>query len=253
MSKPGPKTEAGLATISESAKQLDHSAWTENPEAVEAINVARRLRNTKHGLYASVPIICKAEACPYAQSCELQKMSMAPYGEKCPIEIVAIEDLFGRYCEELKIDPENRSNTVDLIMVKDIVDADIGLLRCDNKMAWDADYVIHNTVGMTEDGDPITRQELHPLTEYREKLINRKHKTLQLLNSTRKDKEGTKISVTADPSVKAADMLKVANDMKNIEEEEKRAEQAYYEKLNRDNPDESNIIDVVPVEYEDEE
>src|SRR5699024_9266600 len=221
LAKTGPKTEKGLAAVSEAAKKWDHSAWTRNPEAVEAIDLAKRLRSTKHGLYANVPIICKAESCPYAHSCPLLEAGVAPFGEKCPIEIAAIEDLFDRYAENFDIDLDNRkaSDTVDLMMIKDLVDADIGLLRCDNKMAWDADYIIHNTVGVNEDGEAITRQELHPLTDYREKLINRKHKTFQLLNSTRKDKEGSKVTVVQDASTRAAEMLKVVNDMGSIEED----------------------------------
>lgn len=250
MSKTGAKTEAGLQAVRENAKKLDHSAWTKNPEAVEAIDRAKRLRATKHGLYASVPIICKAEACPYAYSCPLLEEGMAPYGEKCPIEIAAIEDLFQRYAEQFGIDLENRkpSDTVDLMMIKDLVDADIALLRCDNKMAWDADYVVNNTVGVTEDGETITRQELHPLTEYREKLINRKHKTFQLLNSTRKDREGSKIIIDVDPSQKASEMLKIQSEMKEIHELEEQRKREYYEKLN--SPD---IIDVEPIEFEEED
>jgi hypothetical protein len=250
MGKRGPKTEAGLAAIAEHARQLDHSAWTRNPKAVEAIEVAKRLRNTKHGLYASVPIICKAQACPYAHSCPLVEMEMAPYGEKCPIEIAAIEDLFYRYCAHFNIDPDNikPSDTVDLMMIKDLVDADIALLRCDNKMAWDADYIIHNTVGMTEEGEPITKQELHPLTEYKEKLIARKNKTFQLLNSTRKDKEGTKITVTHDPSERAAEMLKVMQEMKQIEANEEERKQKYFERAKNE-----NVIEISPIDYVEEE
>lgn len=198
--KTGPKTEAGLQAVSSAAKQWDHSAWTRNPQAVEAITVARQLRNTKHGLYANVPIICKADSCPYAHSCPLIEMQMAPFGEKCPIEIAALEDLFSRYLEEMQINPEDRGSTVDMMLVKDLVDADIGLLRIDNKMAWDADYVIDNVIGISEEGEAITKKELHPLTEYKEKLISRKNKTMQLLNSTRKDKAGDKITLSVDPS-----------------------------------------------------
>lgn len=254
MAKTGPKTEAGLAAISAHAKQLDHAAWTKNPEAVEAIEIARRLRSTKHGMYAAIPIICKAEACPYAHSCPLLEIDKAPYGEKCPIEIAAIEDLFERYAAQFGIDLEKRkpSDTVDLMMIKDLVDADIAMLRIDNKMAWDADYIISNTVGMTEDGEPISRDELHPLTDYKEKLINRKNKTFQLLNSTRKDKEGTKLTLAADPSIQAAEMLKVKQDMERIQQEEKEAELAYYKKMNLDIP-KDDIIDVEPVDFEEED
>jgi hypothetical protein len=250
MAKRGPKTEAGLQAVSESAKALDHSAWTRNPKAVEAIEVAKRMRQTKHGLYANVPIICKAEACPYSHSCPLLASDLAPYGDKCPIEIAAIEDLFQRYLEEMRIDPEDRRNTVDMMLVKDLVDADIGLLRCDNKMAWDADYVIDNVVGLNDEGEAITKKELHPLTEYKEKLITRKNKTLQLLNSTRKDKEGSRLTVQLDPSERAAQMLKVQQDMTAHLDAEEENQRKYFEKMQGKD---SDVIDVEPINLEDEE
>lgn len=244
MSKTGPKTEAGLQAVATNAQELDHSAWTTNPSAVQAIEIAKRLRATKHGMYASVPIICKAESCPYAESCELQQMNIAPYGDKCPMEIAAIEDLFTRYCSDMNIDPEDKAQQVDAIMVKEVVDIDISMLRCDKKMAISADFIIDQVVNVTDDGEVISRQELHPLTEYKEKLRAQKFKTLNLLNSTRKDKSGSKLNVTFDPSERAAQMLKVQEDMKALEEQEDDAEQAYYDKMRRLKND---IIDVEPI------
>jgi hypothetical protein len=240
MSNTGPKTEAGKLTVSQN---LSPTAWTQNPAAVQAIEVAKRLRNTKHGLYASVPIICKSHACPYRESCPLIPMDMAPHGEKCPIEIAAIEDLFERYCIDLKIDKDDPRNTVDLLMVKELVDIDVALLRCDNKMAIDADFIIQNAVGMTEDGEAITKQELHPVVEYKEKLRASKNKTLQLLNSTRRDKEGTRIHVEIDPSERAAQMMKIQRDMQMLDAAEDEAERAYYERA----ANAGIVIDVDPI------
>ncbi|MGV7000198.1 hypothetical protein ACWA2C_16045 [Priestia megaterium] len=249
MTSTGPKTEAGLQAVSEQARSLDHTAWTQNPEAVQAIEIAKRLRNTKHGMYASVPIICKAEGCPYAESCELQQMQLAPYGEKCPMEIAAIEDLFARYCDDMNINPEDPRQQVDAILVKEVVDIDISMLRCDKKMAVSADFIIEQIVGMTDEGEAMSRQELHPLTEYKEKLRAQKYKTLNLLNSTRKDKEGSKTTVVFDPSERAAQMLKIQEDMKQLENQEDEAEKAYYEKMRRGGND---VIDVEPIVMEEE-
>lgn len=243
MSNTGPRTEAGKMVVSQN---LNPTAWTQNPAAVQAIDVARRLRSTKHGLYASVPIICKAEGCPYRDACPLMQMQMAPFGEKCPIEIAAIEDLFERYCTDLNIDRDDPRNTVDLIMVKELVDIDVSLLRCDNKMAIDADFIIDNVVGMTEEGEALTKKELHPVVEYKEKLRSSKNKTLQLLNSTRRDKQGTKLTVELDPSSRAAQMIKVQDDMASHMEKEDEAEEAYYRKMRG----EDNIIDINPIDVE---
>ncbi|SFJ62558.1 hypothetical protein SAMN02799624_05230 [Paenibacillus sp. UNC496MF] len=245
MSDTGPKTEAGKMVVSQN---LNPTAWTQNPNAVQAIEVAKRLRNTKHGLYASVPIICKSNGCPYKDSCQLHQMELAPHGEKCPIEIAAIEDLFDRYITALKIDRDDPGNTVDLIMVKEVVDLDIQMLRCDNKMAIDADFIIENTISVNEDGDAMTRSELHPAVEYKQKLLASKHKTLQLLNSTRKDKEGNKTTFVLDASQRAAELIKTQQDMKKLEDDEDEAEQAYYRRMAGNNT--PTIIDVEPIGFD---
>ncbi|MCD7910982.1 hypothetical protein KC480_05510 [Bacillus velezensis] len=249
MGKTGPKTEAGLQAVSDSAKNLDHSSWTENPAAVQAIEVAKRIRQTKHGMYASVPIICKSEFCPYAESCELQQMGIAPYGEKCPMEIAAIEDLFQRYCSDMNINPEDPSQQVDAIMVKEVVDLDISMLRCDKKMAISADFIIDQVISVTDDGDPISRQELHPLTEYKEKLRTQKYKTLNLLNSTRKDKEGSTLTINSDPSERAAEMMQIIESSKLHDEEEQKAREAYYRKIGKTD---QKVIDLEPIEDSEE-
>jgi hypothetical protein len=246
----GPRTEAGLQAVSAHAQTLDHTAWTQNPAAVQAIEIAKRLRNTKHGMYASVPIICKAEGCPYAESCELQQMGLAPFAEKCPMEIAAIEDLFQRYCTDMNINPEDPTQQVDAIMVKEVVDIDISMLRCDKKMAISADFIIDQVVGMSEEGEAISRQELHPLTEYKEKLRAQKFKTLNLLNSTRKDKEGSKVNVVFDPSERAAQMLQIQKDMIHLNDQEEDAEKEYYAKMRRLKEGDSNIIEVEPIDVE---
>ncbi len=252
MANTGPRTESGKLVVSQS---LNPTAWTKNPAAVEAIQIAKRLRNTKHGLYAQVPIICKSDGCPYKESCPLFSMDIAPHGEKCPIEIAAIEDLFDRYCDDLKIDKNDVNSTVDLLMVKDLVDIDVSLLRCDQKMAIDADFIIQNAVGMTADGDPILKQELHPVVEYKEKLRNSKNKTLQLLNTTRRDKQGTKIVMELDPSQRASQMLKVQAEVENLNSQEDEQKRQYYERLRESNPDlaekiapqPKTVIDVEPI------
>lgn len=247
------KVKDAEALIENNNQISTDNEWYSSPEANQALLVAKRLRKTTHGMYASVPIICKAEACPYAESCELQRMEIAPFGEKCPMEIAAIEDLFERYCTDMKIDPSDPNQQVDAIMVKEVVDIDVNMLRCDKKMAISADFIIEQVVGMTEEGGSITRQELHPLTEFKEKLRNQKYKTLNLLNSTRKDKEGNKLTIQVDPSQRAAEMLKINNDMKEIESDEDAAERLYYEKMKRLKSGADHIIDVEPIQIEEGE
>src|SRR5437764_927031 len=40
----------------------------------------------KTGFLASIPMICRAEACPIAAQCPLQQQNIAPKGARCPFE-----------------------------------------------------------------------------------------------------------------------------------------------------------------------
>jgi hypothetical protein len=131
-------------------------------------------------------------------------------------------------------------------MVKDIVDIDVSLLRCDNKMAIDADFIIDNVVGITEGGDELRKQELHPVVEYKEKLRASKGKMLQLLNSTRRDKVGSKVTIELSASQRASEMLKVQQDMATHDESEDEEEKAYYRRKSGIRP-EDVVIDVEPI------
>lgn len=242
--KSGPKSGAGkLRVVQNSIVET----WNDDPHLRESITVARRMRNTKHGLYANVPIICKGDGCPYKGNCFLYEQNMAPTGQKCPIEIAAIEDLVERYCKDLNIDPNDPRHTIDLVMVKELVDIDVALLRCDNKMAITADFILDNVVNVTDDGNAIYRQELHPVIEYKEKLRNSKYKTLQLLNSTRKDKEGSKVHIQMDPSERAAEMMKLKKQLEIIDVESAEDEERYYEKCN------PVAIELQPVDWHEDE
>lgn len=247
-------TEEMLENVNQLQTSPGTSEWfaNTNNNANASLEMARRMRNTKMGLYASVPIICKAEGCPYAESCDLMQLGMAPLGEKCPMEIAAIEDLFMRYCGDMGVNPEDPKQQVDAIMIKEVVDCDIGMLRVDKKMAISADFILDSVVGTTEDGHILTKKEVHPMMDYKEKLRSQKYRTLNLLNSTRKDKEGNKVSVRIDPSTRAAEMLKIHKDMEILDMEEAAAEQAYYEKMERMKNQESGIIDVEPIDIDDE-
>lgn len=245
--KKSQNTEQMLNNIEQLQTSPGTSDWFSDPNANSSLEMARRMRQTKMGLYASVPIICKAENCPYADSCELMQMGMAVEGQKCPIEIAAIEDLFLRYCTDIGINPEDPAQQVDAIMVKEIVDMDIAMLRVDKKMAVSADFILDSVVGMTDDGHVLTKKEVHPMMDYKEKLRTQKYKTLNLLNSTRKDKAGDKVSVHIDPSTRASEMLKLQKDLVVLDHDAQVEKQAYLDKMERLKNGQSDIIDVEPV------
>lgn len=207
-----PKSET-LESLIPTREQLP-AEWKISERGMEAISAAVSMARTKHGLYASIPLLCKAEECPYAEVCPLISMDLAPKGERCPLEISRILKKYDDYTNELGIDREE-GNVIDLTLVKDLIDLDIQIIRADNKMAIDGDFIQEIVVGISEaTGEAITSPAIHKAIEYKEKLLKKRHDVLQLLHSTRKDKAGDKLTVAIDPSTYAAQLMQQAGEMR---------------------------------------
>lgn len=190
------------------------STWKLSQDSKQAVRDAVAMQRTKHGLYASIPMLCKAEKCPYADVCPLVEMGKAPEGERCPLEIATILNKFEDYSREFQIDD---TNVVDMNLVKDLIDCDVQIQRAENKMAVDGDFIEDMVVTVTESGEVITNPQLSKASEYKEKVMNKKHKILELMHSTRKSKAGDKLTVQLDPSTYAAQLMK---DMQNMSNED---------------------------------
>ncbi|MBA4293903.1 hypothetical protein C0431_13150 [bacterium] len=198
--------------------------WMQKKSSDSVLEAARRMRqqNRKRSVLSSIPLVCKSHECPFNGTCDFYAHELAPEGERCPIEIASIEDLFMRYCKELGVDPDDPEQTIDTMMIKELIDIDIMILRCDNKLAIDADFIVENVVGEDREGNPISQKSLHTASTYKEQLRASKYKTLQLLNSTRKDKnESTEVEMTEAERV-AEMMLVMSEASKQISEESKR-------------------------------
>lgn len=197
------------------ARETLPAEWKLSEAGMTAVQIAHAMASTKHGLYASIPMLCKAEGCPYAEVCPLVEMGRAPKAERCPIEIARILKKYDDYTDELQIDPVNGS-IIDLTLVKDLIDLDIQITRADNKLAIDGDFIQEQVVGISEaTGEAITTPAIHKAIDYKERLLKKRHDVLQLLHSTRKDKAGDKLTISMDPSSYAAKLMEQANKMRN--------------------------------------
>ena len=169
----------------------------------QALSVATAMRNTKHALYARAPMVCKGVDCPSYATCPLAQYDLTPEGERCPVEISALVDMFEKYCEELRV---KEDDFVDMTLVRELVAIDVQLDRAADRLAAE-DFIQEVNVGVTESGRAIKKPEIHKAFEVQEKLMKRRHEILQLLNSTRKDKAGSKVTLAVDPSVQAAQLI----------------------------------------------
>lgn len=188
-------------------------AWGSSEKIQKAIHKSIGRANVKHGLYASIPMVCRGEDCAYKDTCPLFIADEHPEGERCPIEISHILTKFQSYTNQLDVDQEN---IIDMSLIKDLIDLDVQISRADNKLAIDGDFIQMITTAVTEDGDEIQNPSIHQAVLYKEKLLKKRHDILQLLHSTRKDKAGDKVTVVLDPSTYAAQLMAQAAKMENI-------------------------------------
>jgi hypothetical protein len=178
------------------------------PQQVNVVNTIVSRYQLKHGLTASIPIICKSNGCPYFNQCRVP-MADRVMGMLCLQEIGAITTRFEMLCNELEI---TELDAVDLGLVKDVVDIEITLLRIDNKMAESADVLATVFAAVDRDGIDHFMEAPHPLLQMKLSLLEKKMKILEKLNSTRKDKMD-QMKKKKDPTIKSSTLVAKARMM----------------------------------------
>lgn len=174
--------------------------WGYSLKGTEAKKAAMAMISTKTGMYAKVPLICKADSCPYVETCKLIKYDLAPEGEPCPIETSQIE-VFGKgYAEDIGYD---EASFTDRRMVSDLIRYDVMLERCMALMSKEGTPVIDVLMGIAENGEEIHQPMVSKAWEAYEKISKKRNDTYQLLMMTRKDNK----KVGDDENESLSDML----------------------------------------------
>lgn len=169
----------------------ENSTWNLPPQLEKMAKDVSRRFSTKHGMLASVPLICKGVECPYRQSCTIDEEEL-PRGYRCPIEIGAIISRFEHWCNHFDIKINNDiiddRDLVDATLIRDLIDNEIQILRAENRIAISADFIAKTIATVDNKGKAHYKDEISPEATFKMSLLDKKYKILQLLNSTRKDK-----------------------------------------------------------------
>lgn len=163
-----------------------NNPWGLTPKAIEAQKAAMTMLSTKNGLHARVPLICKADSCPYADTCQLLPYNMAPEGEYCPIELAQIDIRTQGYFNDIDFD---KSSFTDKVLMNELVTLDIMLERAKALMAKEGTPVIEMSIGIDQDGNEIKQPGVSKAWEAYEKISKKRNDAYQLLMLTRKDKK----------------------------------------------------------------
>lgn len=161
--------------------------WGYSETGLEAKRAAMTMLATKTGMYAKIPIYCKADSCPYAETCPLLSYDLAPIGEPCPIETAQIELRYEAYARDFDLDD---SSFTDKAIVSEIINAEIMMERAKALMSKEGVPVVDVVAGIGENGEVYTRPEVSKYWEVYEKALKKRNEAYQLMMATRKDKKG---------------------------------------------------------------
>lgn len=167
------------------------NTWGYSNVGIEAKRAAMSMLATKTGMYARIPLMCKAESCPYSDSCSLLPYNLAPIGEPCPVETAQIEIRFAGYEKDFNLD--NASFT-DKNLVAELINHDIMLERCKALITKEGVLVTDVVAGVSENGEEFYRPEVSKHWEAYERIQKKRNEIYQLMMATRrdnKDKEGS--------------------------------------------------------------
>lgn len=196
-----------LIAIQENRKRLEaavvkqQNLWGYSKLGLESKKAAMTMLATKHGMYANIPIICKAENCPYVKSCKLYEYDMAPLGEPCPMEVVQIENRVSEYTEDFGL---NESTFVDNVIVNELIETDIMMERCKKIISERAMPLTTSLINFT-DGREIYEEKIDPAIELNERLSKKRERLYNLMKATRKDQKDVGIA-----SISINDVIKEA-------------------------------------------
>jgi hypothetical protein len=171
-------------------RNFQRNIWGYSNVGLEAKRAAMSMLATKTGMYARIPLVCKADSCPYSESCNLLPYNLAPLGEPCPVETAQIEVRYAGYDQDFDLD---KASITDKNLVAELIKHDIMLERCTALLTKEGVLVVDVVAGVSENGDEFYRPEVSKHWEAYERIQKKRNEIYNLMMATRKDnkdKEG---------------------------------------------------------------
>ena len=214
------RIEEGFKAFNKKLVAADKNRWGYSPSGyMSKALVSKHLNSVKSGLYAIYPIPCKQGKCPYGSSClALQNNIEPPYGEPCVLETTRIENLIIEYSQQFKI---NSSSATDRIQMRELIQLDILMDRCQVLMAQNVDILQDIAAGMTDNGEIFTQPVVSRYYDAWERMSKRRQSIMDDMLATRKSKKGMPEETMDDIEVIMATVGKDEDFMKVEERPEK--------------------------------
>lgn len=176
-------------------EEIATSMWGLQPQLIKEITNMNRVYASKHGMFMSTPIICRGADCAYKDVCMVTPQQRI-VGHRCPMEIAAILSRYEQWCAHFEIDTsQNMINSADLVdatLIKDLVNIEVQMMRAENKVALNGDFMADTLLDIDKKCNPYFGKIVSPEMEFLMTLQDKKIKVLNQLNATRKDKAADK-------------------------------------------------------------
>jgi hypothetical protein len=157
--------------------------WYSDKQKTRALDEVRPAK-LKTTMFSSIPMTCQASRCPFADTCPLQQENQAPKGYPCPYELGMVQQFMIDFMDNLNVDPEN---LIEVSMVRSMVDQEIQYIRKSQLLGKEG-FIQENVIGISENGEPIFKKELHLAVELEDRIHKRLKDLRNQLMATREAK-----------------------------------------------------------------
>ncbi len=202
-------------------EELLAAMWGLTSTKTKQVSNISKVYFTKHGMFASIPILCRGVDCAYKDVCMVDP-SERTVGSRCPMEIAALITRFNQWCQHFNINIEGEAieskDLVDATLIKDLVNIEIQILRAENKIALSGDFMGETLVEVDKKCNAYYGTVITPESEFLMTLQDKKMKILNQLNATRKDKAADKRKESA-----SDEAVRIFQQMQELQREQNKA------------------------------
>jgi len=198
--------------------------------------VSSILKNSKistFGVNNTLPMLCYGSECPVHKICFFYKAEIHPEGERCPDEIMYLDQMIPQLITDMGVDLENY---LEVSMVQEYASALLDKRRAQNMIAIHGDVKEVATSVIQATGTALYTEQATPYVEIKEKASKRLQQIRKELLATREQRAKYKLTDDTDPSTRAAEMREkfeklVAHEEKNKELREHNLDKAFKEEI----------------------
>ena len=142
----------------------------------------------KHGLTATIPIVCTGNRCFAKDLCLFSKEQNYPLTRKCPFESIILNGRVKSWMEDLDVDHDN---TAEMSLINELVECEILEHRVGIHLSGindpEAATLLHTTISESEHAT-MENLDIHPILEVRDRIHRRKQKILEALAASPREK-----------------------------------------------------------------